>query len=102
MFSTISPIELQKYLVLSLLAPQDSMPFKIHCIRKLSLTVFTFHDISWKEIFLLGRLRKKKSIVKIYVLWSELKYQELCCKQDHQKEKEKEGQYRKSYRKTEK
>lgn len=41
-----------------------------------------------KDLFL-GRHRKKKSIVKIYIFWFELKFQELCCKQDQQKEKEK-------------
>lgn len=67
------------------------MPFKIHCKKKWPLIEFTFHGISWKKICFLGRCGKKKSIVKTYIFWFELKFQELCCKQDQQKEKENKG-----------
>lgn len=42
-----------------------------------------------KEDLSLRQIGKKKFIVKIYIFWFELKFQELCCKQDQQKEKEK-------------
>lgn len=40
-------------------------------------------------MYSLGRHGNKNFIVKIYIFWFESKFQELCGKQDQQKEKEK-------------